>query len=340
MPLTRRALLASALAASGTLALPRLALAQAVRWNVGFVNATGSSYVESLKPAPQRIAQATGGKLTIELYDTLVAGPEQPAAVRDGRLDGSFAVTPWLSAEAPYMNFGHLPGLLTDVAQYQRMLDPLLREEMARVWREKYRSVQLATGVFEDQCIISRAPLRTVGDFSGKKVRVHNTEAGALMQKIGAAPTPVPFGEIVPALQRGIVDLVMTSVGTAGGFGFHNVAQNFSTWRIGTVVPWSLVINQQVWQRLPDDVKPAVQAEFRKIEDEHFANHRPFSDAAIARLVTSGMQHYVAPPEQLAILFAPANVDAVFDNWYQRVQRSGYDGRALVQRIEALKARG
>lgn len=334
--LSRRAVLASTLGAG--LATPALAQG-AIRWNIGFVNATGSSYVETLRPTAQRLAQATGGRLTIELYDTLVGGPEQPAAVRDGRLDGSFAVSPWLSAEAPYINFGHLPGLLTDVAQYQRMLDPLLREEMAKVWRDRYRAVQLATGVFEDQCIISRAPLRVVGDFTGKKVRVHNTEAGALMQRLGAAPTPVPFGEIVPALQRGIVDLVMTSVGTAGGFGFHNVAQHFSTWRIGTIVPWSLVINAQVWQRLPEALKPVVQAEFRKIEDEHFANHAPFSAAAIQRLTASGMQHYVAPPEELARLFAPANVEAVFENWFQRTERAGYDGRALVRRIEEMKTR-
>jgi TRAP-type C4-dicarboxylate transport system substrate-binding protein len=336
---TRRRLLATTLAA-GALALPSAPRAQApIRWNIGFVNATGSSYVESLRPTPQRIAAATGGRLTIELYDTLVAGPEQPAAVRDGRLDGSFAVTPWLSAEAPYMNFGHLPGLLTDVAQYQRMLDPLLREEMSNLWRARYRSVHLATGVFEDQCIISRTPLRTVADFNGKKVRVHNTEAGALMQRLGAAPTPVPFGEIVPALQRGIVDLVMTSVGTAGGFGFHNVAQHFATWRIGTIVPWSLVVNQNVWNRLPDALKPIVQAEFRKVEDEHFANHAPFSEAAIGRLTASGMQHYVAPAEELAKLFAAPNVEAVFDNWYQRCERAGNDGRALVRRIQELKAR-
>lgn len=335
--LTRRQAMA---AAAVTLAVPNIARAQAaIRWNIGFVNATGSSYVESLRPSPARIARATNNRLTIELYDTLVAGPEQPAAVRDGRLDGSFAVSPWLSAEAPYINFGHLPGLLTDVAQYHRLLDPLLREEMAVVWRNRYRSVQLATGVFEDQCIVSRTPLRTVADFNGKKVRVHNTEAGALMQRIGAAPTPVPFGEIVPALQRGIVDLVMTSVGTAGGFGFHNVAQHFSTWRIGTVVPWSLVVNGGVWQRLPDDLKPVVQAEFRRIEDEHFANHAPFSAAAIGRLTASGMQHFVAPPEELARLFAEPNVQAVFENWYERCQRAGNDGRALVRRIQEMRGR-
>src|SRR5579872_756530 len=129
------------------------ASAQQTTWTVGYVNAVGSIYVDTLKTIPARIEAATKGRLKIELYDTLVAGPEQPAAVRDGRLDGSFAVTPWLSAEAPYMNFGHLPGLLTDVAVYHKMLDPLLREEMAKIWAVKYNAMQLATGVFEEQCV-------------------------------------------------------------------------------------------------------------------------------------------------------------------------------------------
>ena len=46
--------------------------------------------------------------------------------------------------------------------------------------------------------------------------------------------------ESLQALRSGEVDLL----GTANGFGFHTVAKNVSVWRIGTVVPWSLVVNQ------------------------------------------------------------------------------------------------
>jgi TRAP-type C4-dicarboxylate transport system substrate-binding protein len=312
------------------------AAAQNVKWTIGWTNANGSSYVETIKTVPARIEAATKGRLKIELYDTLVAGAEQPAAVRDGRLDGSFAVSPWLSAEAPLVNFGHLPGLLTDVAVYQKMLDPLLREETAKVWATKYKAVQLATGVFEDQCIISKVPLHTVADFAGKKIRVHNTEAAALMSKLGAVPTPVPFGEITPALQRGIVDIVMTSVGTANGFGFPTVAKHLSIWRVGTVVPWSFVVNQGVWDKLPADLKPVVESEFRKIENEHFARHAAFSKDSIDRLAKAGMTVYVAPPEEQAKMFAPGNVNAVFENWYSLNEKAGTDGRALVKKIIEL----
>jgi len=313
--------------------------AQTIKWTIGWTNANGSSYAETIKTVPARIDAATKGRLKIELYDTLVAGAEQPAAVRDGRLDGSFAVSPWLSAEAPLMNFGHLPGLITDVPTYQKLLDPLLRAETAKVWATKYKAVQLATGVFEDQCLISKVPLRTVSDFSGKKVRVHNTEAAALMSKIGAVPTPVPFAEITPALQRGIVDVVMTSVGTANGMGFPTVAKNLSIWRIGTIVPWSFVVNEAVWAKLPADLKPVVSAEFRRIEDEHFARNAQFSKESIDRLVSAGMTLYVATPEEQARMFAPANTDAVYENWYALNERSGTDGRALVKKINELKAK-
>jgi TRAP-type C4-dicarboxylate transport system substrate-binding protein len=237
------------------------------------------------------------------------------------------------------MNFGHLPGLLTDVAVYQKMLDPLLREEMAKVWKSRYKSVQLMTGVFEEQCIISRTPIRSVADFSGKKVRVHNTEAAALMSKLGAAPTPVPFGEIVPALQRGIVDLVMTSVGTANGFGFHTVAKHVSLWKIGTVVPWSFVVNENAWEKLPADLKPVVLAELRKIEDEHFARHASFNRENIENFTKNGMTVHVAPPEERAKVFAKPNADAVFESWYALNDRAGTDGRGLVKKIEALKSK-
>jgi len=322
---------------SGLASLP--VVAQQITWTAGFVNAIGSSYVETIKTVPARIEAATKGRLKIELYDTLVAGPEQPAAVRDGRLDSSFAVSPWLSAEAPYMNFGHLPGLLTDVGQYQKMLDPLLRDETAKLWKSKYKSVQLMTGVFEEQCLVSRVPIQTLADFAGKKVRVHNTEAAALMSKLGAAATPVPFGEIVPALQRGIVDIVMTSVGTANGFGFHTVAKHISLWKIGTVVPWSFVVNENVWTKLPEDLRTVVQAELRKIEDEHFARHAPFNKESLDNFVKNGMTVYTAPPAELEKVFAKQNVDAVFDSWYALNQRSTTDGRALVKKIEELKAK-
>lgn len=321
---------------AGTASLP--AMADETSWNVGFVNATGSSYLETLKPVPDRIAAVTKGRLKIVTYDTLVDGPEQPAAVRDGRLDGSFTIPGWLSAEAPFFDFGNLPGLITEVDVYHTLLNEYLRDATARIWLSKYNAVQLMTGLFEKQCVISRVPIHKVEDFAGKKVRVHNAEAGELMKKLGAAPTPIAFGELVPALQRGIIDIVMTSVGTANGFGFYTVAKHFSIWKIGTIVPWTFLVNKDTWAKLPSDLKPIVQAELRKVEDEHFARTAAFDQKNIDSLIQHGMQMFVAPPEQLAKVFDARNVTAVFENWFTLNEQAGTDGRSLVKKIRELEA--
>jgi TRAP-type C4-dicarboxylate transport system substrate-binding protein len=315
------------------------AAAQEIKWTVGWTNAVGSSYAETVKTVPARIEAATKGRLRIELYDTLVLGAEQAAAVRDGRLDGSFAINPWLSAEAPLINFGALPGLLTDDAVYQKLLDPLLRDVVAKVWATKYNARQLATGVFEEQCVVSKVPLHTVADFAGKKARVPNTETASLMVQIGAKPTPIPFGEITTALQRGIVDMVMTSVGTTYGLGFPSVAKHLSIWKIATIQTWSFVVNQTTWEKLPADLKPIVEAEFRRIENEHFARSAAFSKETIDKLVSAGMTVYVAPADELAKMFSAATVNSVYENWYALNDKAGTDGRSLVKKINELKAR-
>jgi TRAP-type C4-dicarboxylate transport system substrate-binding protein len=316
--------------------LPGAAEAQPIVWRFGYVNAVGSSYVAMANTLPDIISKATNGRLKIELYDTLVPGPDQPAAVRDGRLDGTIAVNPWLSAEAPLLNIGALPGLITTLAQYGKVLDPLLRGQYEAIWQQQFNARMLATGVFEEQCILSNKPLTKASDFRGIKIRVHNTEAATLMNALGARPTPVNFPEIEPALQRGVVNAVMTSVGTAYGLGFYTVAKYVSIWKIGTIVTWSVIVNQYVWKKLPDDLKPAVAAAFRKIEDHWFAEDAPFSAAAIKALQAKGMTLLTPAPSEIAAVFSPKNVREVYDNWYRLNDQTHEDGRAVVAKVRAM----
>jgi len=312
-----------------------LAAAQEITWTIGHVNVPGTSYIEVIKTVPDRIATATDGRLKIELYDTLVPGPEQPAAVRDGRLDGSFAIGVWLSAEAPLLNVSLLPDLINSASDFQKILDPVLWPVFSERWAAQYNAKLLAVGVFEQQVIISKEPIHTAEDFSGKKVRVSNTAQASMMNALGAVPTAVPFGEIVPALQRGVVDVVMTSVGPANGMGFYTVVSNFAYWGITPVQPWSLIVNQESWAALPDDLKEIVAKEFRAIQDDEFAKWDAFNKSKVDELVSHGMTPFQAPPEEVAKVHAPGNIQQAYDDWYKLNEAAGTDGRAFVEQIRA-----
>jgi TRAP-type C4-dicarboxylate transport system substrate-binding protein len=320
------------------LACAAAAMAQEHVWKMGFIQATDSSYLKMVETIPDRIAKATDGKLKIEPHPTLVKGPQQPAALRDGRLEMTMGVNPWLSGEAPILNIGHLPGLIKSEEEYRRVMDAGLKDDFAKVWADKYNGVMLATGVWEDQVILSNKEIRTAEDFKGLKIRVHNTEAAQLMNALGAKPTPVVYEEIAPSLQRGVVDAVMTSCGTSHGFGFYTVAKYIHVWKIGTAVGWSAVVNKDAWAKLSPDLQKAVAAEFKAIEDDHYKVHKSYSDAMIQKQVDKGMTLIRVSDAEIAKVFSPQNVDAVYEAFYKLAADRGYDGKAVVEKARKIVA--
>jgi len=332
---TLKFLVAGVLAAG----LAAAAGAQDIVWKVGHIEATDSSYLRTVKQMPERLAKATGGRLKLELSSTLVKGAQQPAGLRDGRLEMITGVNPWLSGEAPILNIGHLPGLIADATEYRKVLDAGLVEDFAKIWLDKYNGVMLAHGVFERQVILAKKPILKAEDFKGLKIRVHNTEAAQLMNALGAKPTPVDFGEIAPALQRGVVDAVMTSTGTSHGFGFHSVADYIHYWGIGTAVGWSAVVNKDAWAKLPPDLQDKVKAELKAIEAEHYAEHDSYSDRMTQGQIDKGMTLIALGSDERAKVFTEDNVKAVYDAWYQLCADRGYDGKAAVAKARQLLGR-
>ena len=68
-------------------------------------------------------------------------------------------------------------------------------------------------------------------------------------------------------------------------------------------------------------------------------DHAAFNRESIDGFTKNGMTVYVAPPEEMARVFAKPNVDAVFENWYSLNDKAGTDGRGLVKKILELKAK-
>lgn len=318
-----------ALGASGT-------VAQEITWRMGFINAIDSTYLITTKSIPDRILEATDGRLKIELFDTLYRGKAQVAAVRDGKLDMAAGPNNYLSGETPLFGLGHLPGLIDTPNEYARVLNAFHGDNIERVWQDKYNSKVLAHGMFDRQVIVASKPIRTVEDFAGLKLRINHYEGGQIVSNVGAKPTSVPLSETVVALQRGVVDGIMTSVGTTHGLRFYEVADYLHEWKIGSSVTWSYVVNTESWAKLPDDLKAIVKREFHEMETEMFANYDNHSVNMVQAQIDEGMTHIVAPPEELAKLFSDENNTIIYDEWYGRAEAADFDGPAMVERTKSL----
>lgn len=315
-------------------ALP--AAAQEFDFTMGVITSPGDVYTALTHSIPERVSEATDGRVAITVSDSLVAPAQIASAVRDGRLPMSAALHTYLAAEEPRMGIFNLPGLIDDIEEYQQVRDAFWAEDVAGIWREKWNAVVLAEGAWCPTRLFSKEPIHTLEDFEGKRLRVHNPQTAALMEVLGALPTPMAMTEIMPALQRGVIDGLFTSVCVGGAFEFPRVAPNVQDWLIGPITGWAILINADVWEELPDDIREQMQAAMAELEKEAFGSYDDYVERALADIEAFGVTPWTAPDEERARVNEPQYADVAYESWYARAEELGIDGPAYVERVREV----
>lgn len=326
---------AAAVALSLLAALP--ADAQEYDFTMGVITSPGDVYTALTRSIPERVSEATDGRVAITVSDSLVAPAQIASAVRDGRLPMSAALHTYLAAEEPRMGIFNLPGLIDDIEEYQQVRDAFWAEDVAEIWREKWNAVVLAEGAWCPTRLFSTEPIHTLEDFKGKRLRVHNPQTAALMEALGAQPTPMTMTEIMPALQRGVIDGLFTSVCVGTAFEFPRVAPHVQDWLIGPITGWAILINAEVWEELPDDIREQMQTAMADLEKEAFGSYNDYVEQALARIEEEfGVTPWIAPEEERARLNEPQYREAAYESWYARADELGIDGPAYIERVREV----
>lgn len=328
---------AFAAAAVGALGLiPQAATAQdKIELTMGTIVSPGDAYTAMTASVPERVQKATNGRVEITVSDSLVAPSQIASAVRDGRLPMSAALHTYLAAEEPRMGIFNLPGLIDDVEEYQKVRDAFWAKDVAEIWLDKWNAIVLAEGAWCPTRLFSKTPIRTIEDFENKRVRVHNPQTAAMMVALGAKPTPVPVPEMMPALERGIIDAVFTSGCVGGALELWRVAPNVQDWRIGPITGWAILVNKEEWERLPADVREQMQTAMRGLEKDAFGQYNAFVQKALDNMKANGVDLWDAPEEERKKVNQPKYAKAAYDSWYERAKEVGFDGPAYIDKVRS-----
>ncbi len=312
------------------------ALAAEHELTLAYLPVKGTLYVEVTEKFAEQVATATEGRVEIILNDSLVKGTQLAQSVRDGRVQLSTILAGYYSATNPEFGLAQLPGLMNNLEEYKQVFYGFWREDMNRILDEKYNSRVLVWGMFAPQNLISTEPITTVADFDGKKIRIHNIETGTLVSALGAKPTPMSASEVMPALQRGVIDGVFTSSAWAYGQAFYTVATHLSHWPISTILPFPIVINNQSWKSLPADLQKIVASVGQQLEEEAFANYTQSMETLPQKWEAKGGQYFKAGPEQIEELFRPEHIAPVYESFFERAEKAGLGGKAYVEKAESI----
>lgn len=211
----------------------------------------------------EKVEEMSDGRLQIQVHSVgeIVPGPAVFESVRDGVLDVGQNTPAWQKGQYPAGDlFYTLPGGVTETND---LLVWMYGGGGAELMQEMYGDIikVFPLGLTPPETgIWSTKPVRTLEDFRGLKIR----SAGLcmeLLEQLGASVVLLAGGEVVPALQRGVIDAAEFAIPSMDkGLGLNEVCD----YVIGPPIHmgsnmFQLLINKDKWEALPQDLQAIVR---------------------------------------------------------------------------------
>lgn len=121
--------------------------------------------------------------------------------------------------------------------------------------------------------VVARVPVSTLNDFKGLKIRTFGKYMSLTLRAAGAVPVTMGYSEMLDALSKKVVDGTITNFAKARDDKMHEIARHV-IW-LGTtnmpahVIPYSYVMNLDVWNKLPQEIKRIMLEEGKRVEMEY-----------------------------------------------------------------------
>lgn len=271
-PVTRRRFLkgsaiAAGTAAVGTVAMPNVSRAETI--NLKMQSSWGASDIfhEMAKQYTDRCEAMAGKRLK---FDLLPAGAVVKAfqvqdGCSDGVIDAAHTVTAyWYGKNKAASLFGTGPVLGCDATQ---MLAWIQSKEGRELYRELTQDVLGLDVIGFFALPMPTQPLgwfnkeiKTADDMNGVKYRTVGLAAD-VAQGMGLAVTQLPGGEIIPALERGVIDAFEFNNPTSDRqFGAQNVSKNYMLGSYHQASEFfEIIFSKKKFESMPEEIKAILE---------------------------------------------------------------------------------
>lgn len=255
---------------------------EAITWQMQVLAPTTSGSGRSYAYLADMIDKNTGGQVKLRVAYSLGLGLPlgsmvsltQRRAVDVGDLIGSQVEPTW-----PELSLPELPGLIPySVANRRRVLKALRPyfEQQA----QKFNQIYMASCQADPRAIISRAPLHSLSDLKGLKVRFAGATESKLTTALGANPVSVVAPELYTALQTGVVDAAWAPASYFYQSKFYEVAKYLLNANLGGAIQHETV-NLDAWNELSASQKTGVRKSFNQFAETCLQNvDEDFSSAS------------------------------------------------------------
>jgi TRAP-type transport system periplasmic protein len=297
--------------------LPRPALAaETVLTGVSYLPPSYSDLAFGSQGFVDRVNEAGKGVVQLDYHDSarLVSADEQLPALRSGTIDFMFHTTSYVTRSLPILGILGLPGVVGSLYENPDRLRrgaPLFELIVAELEKQGITCLSLGGGIMEPEYVwsIESAPIRSLDDIDGKKIRLVSFEASAALEHFGAAPVRVPSSELYIALERGTVDAAVANISTINGRSVQEQVRYAYRLPV-TAFGIGIFLTTQRWNALSEETRQVMMqaAEWFDEESARAANEDWFRDQYWPAFQEGGLE-VIEPTEAELAEFGAVNAD-------------------------------
>lgn len=237
---------------------------EVITWTVQGSGGAGTQYDRLYSRFCENVELMSGGRLVMDYYPvgTIVAFSEMPNAVIDGTVDAICNYSGmWSNLEYAAPLFCSTPGMFHDARDLYMWLYYGGGNELWQEMSNKYGCVSFPISLLDMEVFQwSNKKLQTMDDLKGAKMRMMPL-MGEVMQANGMSVAFLAANELFASLERGVVDgIEYGNPALDVTEGFYEIAHYYVYPGIHQPsATQDIVINEEAWNLLSDDLKEVVQ---------------------------------------------------------------------------------
>jgi TRAP-type C4-dicarboxylate transport system substrate-binding protein len=206
------------------------------------------------------VERDSGGKIKSEVYPASQLGsiPRQIEGVQFGAIQAAVIPPEFFVGIDERFEVMAAPALVNSLQHGQRLAaDAAVLKLMLSLGANKGLH---GAGMFiaQPDSLASKAPIRNLTDFKGKKIRIFASEfQSEALKRLGVTPVAMTLGDVLPALQQGAIDGAIAGITVFSAFHYQDAAKYVTEMNQPSIF-LMLEISKTWYQSLPPDLQAII----------------------------------------------------------------------------------
>lgn len=248
----------------------------------------------ALEAFGEQLSEATDGRWDVEVHPNSTLGnqDEYLQSVSQGVIDLAVVSAPQLENVNEDFVLFSLPKVFDDIDHQMSVLSD--QEIVGDLYSslEESNNITVVGGLTQGErsIYLKDGIAETPADLEGKKIRVQESPVFmAMIEALGASPTPLPFGDVYSGLQSGVVDGAENNEISYFSNKHHEVAPYFSYTR-HLVGADFVIINSDTLGEMTDEDRAAFDEAWTAAWEQHTDLWKTDTEKAVADAEAAGAE--------------------------------------------------